>query len=195
MLALTGVLIVALIGYMRSARSAQVAGERAQEVSQTLQLAAELLREEMLQAGSAPWPLPASGDAVQGLGLGVGPVQFLERGLQLGPVAGGHALRIVYLDDSVAGAPVARDLTFEVTHDAQGEPQLYRRSGTASRQPWVAGVESLRVAGVVDGAGNAVGWQQAAGGAVRALWLELQAAGEERRVLLELPHRPRLSVP
>ena len=194
-LALTGVLLVALLAYVRSARNAQVAGESAGEATQTLLLAAELLREELLRAGSGPWPLPISSQEVEGLGHDLTPAQFLGRGVQVRSVPGGQAVRIVYIDDSLAGGPVARDFTFEAGSDGQGQPQLYRRSGTGSRQPWVAGVESLRIAGVIDGDGSSLGWQQAAGGELRALWLELQAAGEERRVLLELPHRPRLAAP
>lgn len=192
--AIAGLLLLALAGYMRASRNAQLAGEVGHEATLSLRLAADLLREQLLLAGSAPWPLPAAED-VQQLGAGHTPAQFLASGLQVTPVPGGHALGLVYLDDSLAGQPVARQYSFEAGVDGQGQPQLYRRSFASSRQPWVAGIERMVVAGFVAADGGSLGWQQAHGGRVRAVWLELHAQGQQLNVLLELPHRPGVATP
>lgn len=188
--AIAGLLMVALVGFVRSARGAALASESASEVSTTLRLATELLREELLLAGSAPWPLPEGAGAVDGLEGALTTAQFLAQGFQVSTAPGGHALRLVYVDDRVAGRPVARYLTFEAAVDGQGQPQLYRRSGTAPRQPWVAGVEEMTVVGAVTATGEMVGVSSVAGLRIRALWLELQAFGETTRALFELPHKP-----
>jgi len=193
--AIAGLLLVALVGFVRTARGAALASETASEVTTTLRLASELLREELLLAGSAPWPLPAGAGAVEGLEGTQTTVQFLAQGLQVRAVPGGHALRLVYVDDRVAGRPVARYLTFEAAVDGQGQPQLYRRSGTSPRQPWVGGVEEMVVVGAVTASGELVGVASLPGNRVRALWLELVAAGATTRVLVELPHTPLVVAP
>ena len=189
-LAIAGILMVALAGFVRSARGAAVAAESSSETAVTLRLATELLREELLLAGSAPWPLPVAGGDITGLEGAQTPAQFLAQGVQVSNVAGGHAVRLVYIDDRVAGQPVARHLTFEARPDSQGQPQLYRRAGASPRQPWVAGVERLTVMGGIDQAGAAVAVSSMAGRRLRALWVEFQAFGEVAVALFELPHRP-----
>jgi hypothetical protein len=179
---------------VRAARNAQLAGETAHDTAAALQLAAELLREELNRAGSGPWPPPTAEEVGQ-LAASETPEQFLARGLRVVPVLDGHALTLVYIDDSLATQTVARHLTFEAGQDGQGQPQLYRRSGTSPRQPWVAGIERMEVVGLLDAEGESVGLSQAAGRRVRALWLELHANGEQRNVLLELPHLPEVTGP
>lgn len=192
--AIAGILMVALVGHVRAARNAQLAGETAHDTAAALQLATELLREELNRAGSGPWPLPMA-DEVGQLAPSESPEQFLSRGLRVASATGGHALTLVYIDDGLTTQTVARHLTFEAGQDGQGEPQLYRRSGTSPRQPWVAGIERMEVAGFLDAEGESVGLHQAAGRRVRALWLELHANGEQRNALLELPHLPQVTGP
>ena len=193
--AIASLLLVALVGFVRSARGTALASEAASEITTTLRLAVELLREELLLAGSAPWPLPEDAGAVEGLEGAETSAQFLAQGLQVRAVPGGHALRLVYLDDRVAGRPVARYLTFEAAADGQGQPQLYRRSGGSPRQPWVGGVEEMVVVGAVTAPGELVGVGSLPGNRVRALWLELRAAGVTTRALFELPHAPWVVAP
>ena len=193
--AIAGLLLVALVGFVRSARGAALTSESASEVTTTLRLATELLREELLLAGSAPWPLPEGAGAVEGLEGAQTAAQFLAQGLQVRLAPGGHALRFVYVDARVAGLPMARYLTFEAAVDGQGHPQLYRRSGTSPRQPWVAGVEEVTVVGAVTDTGEMLGVSSLPGSRVRALWLELHAVGETTRALFELPHKPLVVAP
>ena len=189
-LGIAGLLLVALAGFVRSARGAAVSAETTSETTATIRLASELLREELHLAGSAPWPVPAGAGAVEGLEGAQTAAQFLAQGLEVRPSPGGHALRLVYIDDRVAGRPVARQLTFEAATDGQGQPQLYRRSGSSPRQPWVAGVESMTVVGAVSVTGELLGSAALPGNRLRGLWLELRSGAEVASVLLELPHRP-----
>ncbi|MFA5550803.1 MAG: type II secretion system protein [Trueperaceae bacterium] len=189
-LGIAGLLLVALAGFVRSARGAAVASETSSEAAATIRLASELLREELLLAGSAPWPLPTGGEAVEGLEAAQTAAQFLAQGLEVHASPGGHALRLVYIDDRVAGRPVARQLAFEAAADGQGNPQLYRRSGSSPRQPWVAGVEAMTVVGAIGVTGELLGPTVLVGNRLRGLWLELRSGAEVASVLLELPHRP-----
>lgn len=183
-LAVASLLLLVLASYVRAARQAQQANELGHDARLTLNLAVELLREELRLAGTGPWPLPAAPE------LGAPPGTLLTPALQLLPAPAGNALRVRYLDDRLAGPVVARDHTFEAAVDSQGQPQLYRRSGGGSRQPLVAGLEGMAVVGGIDAAGAQVGAGEVVGRRLRALWLELAAQGERRRVLVELPAVP-----
>lgn len=189
--AIGALLLLLVAGQLATARRAHSASDEAVQAGSTLRLAADLLREELLLAGSAPWPAPADSTLV-GLPAGQTAQQFLAGGLRVGASATGHSLRLTYVDDRLSGAPVARDLTFEAGVDGQGQPQLYRRSGSAggasARQPWVAGVERLTITGGITASGTVVGLSQLAGTAVRALRVELEVRGEVSVVMLEVPH-------
>lgn len=180
-LAVAAVLLACVGSVLASARSAGAAEERALEPRLALDLAAELLAEEAGMAGHAP--LSAEAGVPQ-------PAVVLRRTL------GGHALSVAFVDDRLAGPPAARDLRFEAGVDAQGRPQLYRASGSASRQPLVEGVTVLEVESVVDAAGELRA--PAAGSAfpsARALVLRLEATGGEERVaVVALGARPTVAV-
>lgn len=176
-----------LAANLGSARRAHRTVDDVSETAATLRLASELLREQLLLAGSAPWPVPSS---VTGVPAGLTPAQFVNQGLRVSQVGAGHSLRLVYVDDRLTGGVVARDLTFEAGLDGQGQPQLYRRAGSGARQPWVAGVELLVVEGAIGEGGVELGLGAFAGVPVRALRLRLEAQGASERVVLELPHRP-----
>jgi prepilin-type N-terminal cleavage/methylation domain-containing protein len=65
---------------------------------------------------------------------------------------GGSTDRIAfrYLEDRIAAGPTVRDVAFDAGTDRNGSPSLYRREGSANRQPAVAGVTELRVVGWVE---------------------------------------------
>lgn len=188
-LGVAALLLLLLGAYMASARRAQQATEVGWQAGVALQLATELLREELRLAGSAPWPFPAEVvDTDQ-------PQAFMQVPLQAWGAPGGSAIRLRYLDDRLAGAVVARDLTFEAAPDGRGQPQLYRRSGSDNRQPLVEGITQLLIVGGIDESGLPLAADQLQGRRLRAVWLQLGAADQQRSALFELPTQPRLAGP
>ncbi len=181
-LAVASLLLAAVSGVLLGANAAGAAEERATEPWRALDLAAELLAEEVGLAGHAPYPLAD--------GSGPGPDVTLMGS------ATGHVIRARFVDDRLAGPPVARELRFEARVDAGGAPQLYRTAGSASRQPLVAGVAGLRVDWVVTGSGDLVApVPGAAYPEARALVLSLSAAqGEARTAVVLLAARPTVAV-
>ena len=192
-------LVLALLGGMlASARSADGALSQHAEPRAALALAAELLREEIGLAGYEPYDEPTlAGTAPD---PPAAPAVPAAAALPVGGAASDdQTIRVAFIDPRLAGGPVTRDLSFSTDIDSRGEAQLYRRSGTSSRQPLVSGISALRVASYVDALGvqplqaGAAGVEQLSG--VRALVVELTApTGESRRLLVELPSRPSLRV-
>lgn len=171
-LAVASLLLAAVGGVLGSARAAGDAEERATLPWRALDLAAELLEEEVGLAGHEPYGLAA-------------PVASPALVVRSSPA--GHELDVAFVDDRLSGPAVDRRLTFEAGVDSRGTPQLYRASGAGSRQPLVEGVAELAVEGVVDGAGllrapaPGTSFPEA-----RAVVLRLAAPGGEQRVAVVL---------
>lgn len=144
-IAIGGVLVVgvtrALSGDRRSAR---VTTERS-DAQLSLDLAADLLGRELRRAGYVPYA-PGAASVVHPWPVALRIVLRPGR-------AAGDTIEIRSIEDRLVTGPVARDLSFEAGIDGRGEPQLYRESGTGSRQPLVSGVAGLTVAGWVDVSG------------------------------------------
>ncbi|HET8986291.1 MAG TPA: hypothetical protein VFN03_11070, partial [Trueperaceae bacterium] len=147
-LAIASLITMALGQALRGTRASEAAMNRALDPLQVLDLAAELLDEELSLAANLVWPPP---EHVDGLPDGTDLAAFVTPGLHIESGPTGDRLRIRYVDDRLADGPLARDVTFEAGPDATGEPQLYRRAGTSSRQPLVAGVQALSVVSIVQG--------------------------------------------
>ncbi len=184
-LAVAGVVLAPLLGYVRAARTAATAGETRSEVELTLQLAVELLREELRLSGALPWPPPPQVEGADD------PEAFVAEALRVGAGAFGSSVRVRFVDHRLAGAPLAREHTYEARVDGNGEPQLYRRAGTSARQPLVAGVTWFEVVGAVDLAGSLLGPHELTGRRLTALQLEVRVDDATRRFLAELPSAPR----
>lgn len=171
-------LVASLLG---SARAASSAEESATEPRRVLALASELLSEEIGLAGHRPWRVVEAG-AVDAVTVSAGPA--------------GHAIRVRFIDDRLAGPAMERDVTFEADLDSSGEPQLYRSGSGSVRQPLVGGVTSLHVESIVTSAGETVA--PVAGQAhlqSRGLVVRLATeVGEERTVVIRLPARPTVQV-
>jgi len=180
-LAVASLLLAVVSAVLGSARAAGAAEERAVEPWRALDLAAELLAEEVGLAGHEPYGLQDGAT---------------EPAVVVRLVATGHALGVAFVDDRLAGPAVVRSLRFEAGTDPRGEHQLYRASGGGSRQPLIEGVASLAVEAVVDAAGALA--QPAPGRAfpsARALVLRLSApSGEERVAVVPLGARPDVMV-
>lgn len=179
-LAVASLLLAIVSGVMGSARAAAAAEDRAVEPWRALDLAAELLAEELGLAGFEP----------------LGTERVPEPAVTIRPAAGGHAITVSVVDDRVAGTPVRRQVRFEAGEDARGLPQLYRAAGVASRQPLVEGVLGLAVEAVV-GADGALQPPELGATYVdaRGLVLRLTAAeGRERPVVVLLGSAPDVEV-
>src|SRR5690606_10463745 len=135
-LTLASLLTLVLASLLSGTRASEAALDRTLDPVQTLDLASELLREEVALAGALPWP-PAT--AIDDLPDGLDVEGFVSRALEIGSPPGGHRITVRYVDDRLADGPRARVVTFEAGVDARSEPQLYRRPGTAARQPLVEG--------------------------------------------------------
>lgn len=177
-LAVSGLIVLVLLGQLRSSARAHDVGSGASDVTQALSLAAGLLREELSRAGEAPWP-----NATE-----VWP-------LELDLSAGAHRLRVRYLDDRLVGGLTERDITLSVGLDARGQYQLYRSSAGGPRQPLVAGVERLEVVGGVSYEGANVPPHELSAVRLRALLLQLSVAEGLLEVVAPLPNAPVVSVP
>src|SRR5690606_11725584 len=139
-MAIGSMLLIAVAGLLSSARAGEGALSRSVEPSQALQLAAELLREELGMAGFIPFP-PGSTPT---LPTGTARVRVKDNG-----GGAGHSLGIGFIDDRLASGPVLRDLSFSTGVDGRGDAQLYRRAASGTRQPLVEGIASLRLAAFV----------------------------------------------
>ncbi len=155
--------------------------------ARALDLAADLLGDELRRAGSEPFPPPSGG----GLDRGEPSLELL-----LGSGAYGDGIRVRYVDERVRGKPVARDLRFDVAVDGRGVGQLYRATASGNRQPLVQGIDGLRIVGWVDATG-----MHPRGALVPGplrpwlLLLEVEAPGTmTRRVAAPLPSRPQATV-
>jgi prepilin-type N-terminal cleavage/methylation domain-containing protein len=186
-LAIASLITMALGQALRSTRASEAAVNRTLDPLQVLDLAAELLHEELSLAANLLWPLPAH---IEGLPDGADAMAFVTPGLVIDDGPAGGSVRVRYVDDRLAAGPLARDVTFEAGVDAAGEPQLYRRAGTSSRQPLVAGIESLGVVSVVQGGALLEPGAVEAGSPVSAVVLRLVAPEATRDVVIELPDRP-----
>jgi len=186
-LAIAGVVLTLLAGLTAGARQGAGRTERRADTVATLRLSAELLAEELRLAGTVPWPPPAN-PAPEALAAWLEPAVTVA----LGPA--GDAVGLRGIDHRLAGAPLQRDVVFEVVVDGAGEWQLYRRPLGSPRQPLVAGVTGLHVRWVVTAAGARVSPVAADGQRIAALGLEIVVAGESLSVVAELPARPLLAV-
>lgn len=161
--------VLGLVGsLLGSARAASTAQMMATQPDRALDLAAELLVEEIGLAGFRPWRLAAAES---------------EAAVVITSAGSGNAVQINFVDDRLAGPALDRSLTFEVREDGDGVPQLYRRSGAASRQPLVAGVTALVVESLVTSSGTLV--EAVSGSAytgVRGLVLRLEGEDGASRV-------------
>lgn len=190
-LAVASLITIALGQALRSTRASEAAVNRTLDPLQALDLAAELLDEELSLAAQTVWPPPS---VIDDLPDGVGAEAFVTPGLVIEGGPTGDRVRIRYVDDRLAAGPLARVVTFEAGPDALGEPQLYRRAGTSSRQPLVAGVESLRVTNVVQGGALLEPGAAVVGSPVSAVVVRLVALDSVRDVVIELPDRPVLGL-
>lgn len=152
-----------------------------------LDLAGDLLGDEIRRSGYVPDPRPA------GVSLNRGVASLT---LSVTDGAHGDDLGVRYLDDRLADGPVLRDLHFDVAVDGRGEPQLYRRTATGQRQPLVQGIAGVRVRGWADASGLHDRDALAAG--TLEPWLVLlelaTANGASRTVAVPLPSRPATEV-
>lgn len=174
--------VLGLVGsLLGSARAASTAQMMATQPDRALDLAAELLTEEVGLAGFRPWRLAP---------VETGPAVVITR------AGSGDAVQVTFVDDRLAGPAVERALTFDAREDGDGVPQLYRRSGGASRQPLVAGVTKIVVEALVTAAGALA--EPVAGTAyagVRGLVLRLNGeAGATRVAVVPTGSRPTVEV-
>ncbi len=151
--ALVALFIAAVVG---AAAAGSLRSERGQAAAladtlarrAAVDLAGELLSEELALAGARPlsdldWT--AEGHQPSAWEAGT----HLVVSLASSPALGEDAIAASFHDERLTGAPLLRSLTFEAAADASGAPQLYRRPDGASRQPLVEGVTGLGVVGVV----------------------------------------------
>lgn len=190
-LAIAGLITLALGQLLRAARAGEVAVNRTLDPLQALDLAAELLSEEVSLAANLVWPAPS---VIHDLPTGVDVREFVNPGLVIEAGPNGDRLSLKYVDERPAAGPRARIVTFEAGLDSAGEPQLFRRSGTSSRQPLVAGVESLSVVWVVQAGAQLAPNSVAAEAPLSAAVVRLNARGATRDVVIELPGRPRVEL-
>ncbi|HZW98490.1 MAG TPA: prepilin-type N-terminal cleavage/methylation domain-containing protein [Trueperaceae bacterium] len=174
--------VLGLVGsLLGSARAASTAQAMATQPDRALDLAAELLTEEIGLAAFRPW---------RSLSEENGPEVVLT------PVASGHAVQLSFVDDRLEGPAVERSLTFDAREDGDGAHQLYRRSGGASRQPLVSGIAAVVVESLVTASGELV--EPVAGALhsdVRGLVLSLEGeSGASRLVIVPTGARPTVEV-
>lgn len=193
-MAIGALVLAAAAGLLSTARAGESTLTRGVQPRQALDLAAELLREEIALAAFVPWE-PAGPDVGTGTALPTGAGDLLVSAAG----SASQTVHIAFLDDRLATGPVARDLSFSAGRDGRGVAQLYRRSGSSSRQPLVEGIARIGVEGYVDAGGlHELAAPVSSAAAYPAIWavvLELATpTGEARRLLVELPSRPRLVV-
>ncbi|HZJ08827.1 MAG TPA: prepilin-type N-terminal cleavage/methylation domain-containing protein [Trueperaceae bacterium] len=190
-MAIASLVMISLAGLLATARAGDRALTRDVEPRQALALGAELLREELGMAAFTPY-LPAAES-----GVDLSPP--LSNVVVSGASSAAHEVRVSFVDDRLATGLISRDLEFSTGVDGRGEAQLYRRSYGSPRQPLVAGIASLKVRAVIDGAGvhelAAISEGTLNYPAAWALLLELAApTSETRTFLVELPSRPGLVI-
>jgi hypothetical protein len=103
------------------------------------------------------------------------------------------ALRYQALDGS--GEAIERWYHLDVAADGRGASNLYRRTHTGVRQPWVEGITRLTLAGWVDGAGlhHRAAWRAGSIDAA-ALLVEVRAGDAHGLAVVPLPGRPMTTV-
>jgi len=189
-LALSAIVVVAAARALSGTRRAADATSTSADALLARDLGADLLAREVRRAGYVPVP-PPPGGAWEGWPAS------LELTLGAG-ASGPDAIRVRYVDDRLADALVARDLSFEVAVDGRGDPQLYRVTAGGSKQPLVGGVSGLRISGWADARGLHGRSELVPGAGLRPwlLLLALSARGAERSrtVAVPLPSRPRTAV-
>ncbi|HEX7001730.1 MAG TPA: prepilin-type N-terminal cleavage/methylation domain-containing protein [Trueperaceae bacterium] len=180
-LAIAAIVLGITASLLSSARAATAAQASDTEPARVLDLAAEILAEEIGLAGFEPWQL-TSGPA--------------EPAIVVSHTLTGQVLTVSFVDDRLAGPALDRVLTFEASEDSSGRPQLYRRSGTSSRQPVVAGITRLAVQALVSATGVLVpNPPPGSYPGVRGLVLGLrEEAGTERLVVIRTPSSPQVEV-
>jgi len=201
-LALTVVVLSLVARHLHAARGAERAVRGASEARATTSLALDLLSATVTRAGTAPWPRPAGATPTPGPGLvltvrggvaagaGVGAGAGVATGAGVGAGAGDViALRFQALDAS--GEAIERWYHLDVATDGRGASNLYRRTHTGVRQPWVEGITRLTLAGWVDGAGlhDRAAWRAGSIEAA-ALLVEVRAGDAHGLAVVPLPGRP-----
>lgn len=132
-LAVFGLFLTGLLQAERSYRTALAEEDHALRVQQ-VQAAVELLRAELGRAGYGS----------EGADL------WVER------YASSDRVTVRYLEDRIAGEAVLKLVGYDAGRDGRGLASLYRKEGTANRQPAVLGAVELRVLGFLDDAGAEV---------------------------------------
>ena len=169
-LAVFGLLLTSLLQAERAFRHAE-ADEDQMLRTQQAQAVVELLRAELTMAG------------------------YRNEGpdLHVASSPGSDRIAFRYLEDRLAEAPAVRTVALEAGVDARGTPSLYRRVGTAYRQPAVAGLAELRVVAWLDGASNA--WTAAPPESPAAVRVHLEFAwGARTQVVVGFPNAPTYGV-
>jgi prepilin-type N-terminal cleavage/methylation domain-containing protein len=186
-LALAAVVMLAATRLLVGSKRADAAVSAASGSMLALDLAADLLGDELRRSGYVPVPTPVGVTLDRTLPSLV---------LDIADADHGDGLVARYIDDRLADGPVLRDLRFDAGMDGRGEPQLYRRTATGHRQPLVQGIASVRVTGWVDAAG--VHDRESLVAGTLEPWivlLELATAdGTTRTAAVPLPSRPATEV-
>ena len=147
-LAVAALILTAAGGLLSTARAGERTLSDTVEPRRALELAAELLREEIALAGFEPWqPAAAGGDPLPDAGPG------LARIVVTGAASATQEIGLAFIDDRLPTGFVVRQLDYSADLDGRGVAQLYRRSGPSSRQPVVEGVSQLEVTGYLDAGG------------------------------------------
>lgn len=165
-LAVFGLLITSLLQAERAFRHAEADEDQALRVQQA-QAMVELLRAELTMAG------------------------YRNAGTDLQVASSPASDRIAYryLEDRLADAPAVRTVTLEAGVDARGSPSLYRRVGSAYRQPAVAGLAELRVIAWLDRAEGA--WRATPPTSPAAMRIRLSFAwGDGTEIVVGFPNAP-----
>ncbi len=187
--ALASLVVVAAAVVLAGSRGAVDSAGAASDELAALDLGRDLLAGQLRRSGYRP----LAGSAAPALDPTRAPLVVTLAGGADGP----DALRVRYVDDTLASGPVVRDLRFDVAVDGRGLPQLYRAVAAGVRQPLVEGIAGLRVDGWVD----ATGAHDRAALRARSSfepWLLLVTlstpSGRQRRLVAPLPARPEAEV-
>lgn len=192
--------MIAVAGLLSTARAGERGLTRGVGPGQALELAAELLREELGLAAFVPYVDDPGSDGAGSAGGGAtgGSTPATGNVVVGGAGAASNTFRVAYVDDRLATGPITRDLTFSTGIDGRGEAQLYRRSAGGSRQPLVAGIAKIRLTAYIDDSGLHSVASSAGGASVPAAWallVEISApTNDVRTLLIELPSRPGLVI-
>lgn len=185
--ALAALIALGALRLLATARGLTAAATNSSDRALAVDLGADLLAAELRRAGFVPFPS-------SGVTLPAGEPDLVLTVRPASPT--GDSVRVRYVDDGLAGGPIVRDLVFTAGVDGRGVFQLYRATYGGRRQPLVEGIEALRVAGWVDGAGSHTR-PELTSGPLQPWVLLLRvtpAGGDARTLAVPLPSRPRAEV-